>query len=168
MSDPTTPPLSRSSAKLKAELDALSAQLPQVTLIRYDAMDVMWTLVPVLFVAQDTGRIVAANRACEELFGYNLGELYGVEVDELVPKAVREKHRTHRAKFAEEPYQTARPMGQGLPIHGRHRVGHVFPVTISLHQFVHSGHRLVMAVITDMRLRHAAPPPADPEAVDLV
>lgn len=146
------------TTKIRSELtlpkipDALRLQetLPPF-LHQFDAMQIRWQLVPVVFVDQETWNIVMANRPAEELFGFNLGEMVGMSVHELVPESVRAKHMEHVKAFADEPYQTARPMGQGLIVLGRHRKGHEFPCNVALYRFVHGGHRFVLAEIVDMR-----------------
>jgi two-component system cell cycle sensor histidine kinase/response regulator CckA len=76
------------------------------------------------------GRVIAANRAADELFGYAAGELAGVAVDLLVPERLRGGHAGHRAAYAGAPRRRA--MGAGLPLEGRRRDGSEFPVEISL------------------------------------
>jgi PAS domain S-box-containing protein len=144
--------------------DVLSDELPlPPPMTVYDATMYRWALVPVIFVDQATWRIVVANHPAEELFGYNLGEMYGMSVHELVPPLLRADHGGHAAAFADEPYQTARPMGQGMTVMGHHRKGADFPVNVALYRLVHMGRRYVLAEIVDMRTgRTAHPVPARP------
>lgn len=121
-------------------------------LVRFDAQEIRWQLAPVVYVDQETWRIVLANRPAEDLFGYNLGELYGRLIHDLVPDSLRDRHAEHTAKFKDEPFQTARPMGQGLIVSGRHRRYGDFPVNVALYRFTHNGRKYVMAEIVDMRI----------------
>ena len=76
------------------------------------------------------GRIVLVNAQTERLFGYGRDELVGRPVEMLVPDAVRDVHRGHRAGYVANP--RPRPMGAGLELAGRRRDGSTFPAEISL------------------------------------
>src|SRR4051812_22445014 len=57
------------------------------------------------------GRIVLANRRCEDLFGYSRSELLGARIEILLPNSKRAHHgREREGYFA---YPRARPMGIG-------------------------------------------------------
>jgi diguanylate cyclase (GGDEF)-like protein/PAS domain S-box-containing protein len=70
--------------------------------------------------------IVLVNAQTETLFGYRRQELYGHDVEVLVPELM--------AQLAAEP--GAHRMSGGLELRGRARDGREFPVEISLHPFV--------------------------------
>jgi len=55
------------------------------------------------------GQITLLNEAAEKIFGYSRGELLGVNVENLVPAAMRGGHSQHRASYAGHP--KTRPMG---------------------------------------------------------
>jgi PAS domain S-box-containing protein len=76
------------------------------------------------------GRIMLLNEAAERMFGYNRGELLGLNVENLVPAAMRDGHAQHRASYANRP--KTRPMGTGLELQGQRKDGSLFPVEISL------------------------------------
>ena len=44
------------------------------------------------------GRIVLANKATEQLFGYGRAELLAQPVESLIPEEARAGHRAHRRK----------------------------------------------------------------------
>jgi len=50
-----------------------------------------------LIVADACGVIVLANSAAADLLGYPIDELTGLEVDALVPDAIRPRHGSYRA-----------------------------------------------------------------------
>ena len=60
------------------------------------------------------GQIVLINQVAETMFGYSREELLGMNVESLVPAAMRSHHHHHRASYAASP-QT-RPMGIGLEL----------------------------------------------------
>ena len=76
------------------------------------------------------GRIVFVNTQTEALFGYSRAELLGQPVEILAPRAVRDIHPEHRARYFAQP--TTRPMGAGLELAGRRKDGTEFPAEISL------------------------------------
>jgi two-component system, cell cycle sensor histidine kinase and response regulator CckA len=76
------------------------------------------------------GRIVLANRRCEEMFGYTRDELLGARIEILLPESKRRGHTRDRDDFFERPH--TRPMGLGMDLAGRRRDGTDFPVEVSL------------------------------------
>src|SRR6476620_1865304 len=67
------------------------------------------------------GRIVLMNAATERLFGYTREELWGKNVDILVPDEVRSRHAHHRGGYSTHPQP--RPMGTGLFLQGQRKDG---------------------------------------------
>ncbi len=86
---------------------------------------------PQAIVAVDAqGRIGLVNRATEEMFGYERGELLGQPLSLLIPERYREAHQGHRERFFTDPRR--RTMGKGLSLAGRRRNGTEFPVEVGL------------------------------------
>src|SRR5829696_2529326 len=56
-----------------------------------------------LVVADRAGKIVLANPAAAALLGYTIVELVGMEIDVLVPDAVRSRHAAYREAFGQAP-----------------------------------------------------------------
>jgi PAS domain S-box-containing protein len=94
------------------------------------------------------GRIVLMNAATEKLFGYTREELFGKEVDTLVPNEVRSRHVHHRADYSAHPLP--RPMGSGLLLQGQRKDGTRFPVEISLSPFESDEGFRIGAIIRDI------------------
>lgn len=92
----------------------------------------------VIAADEKTGEILFATQPAEALFGYNvLGELSrgreggrGYNVDDLVPDALRDLHRHHRAAYAKEPF--TRSMTRDKPLQGRKKDGTLIEVWIGL------------------------------------
>ncbi|SDS96822.1 PAS domain S-box-containing protein [Nocardioides scoriae] len=84
---------------------------------------------PVIAV-DDTGLVDFANSAALAAFGYELDDLLGRRVEELVPESARDRHVQLRAGYAAHP--RARDLGAGLHLAARRRDGSTFPVEISL------------------------------------
>jgi PAS domain S-box-containing protein len=98
--------------------------------------------------ADAEGRILTANQAAQTLFGYSRDELLRLNVDDLVPSALRGGHAAHRAKYYASP--TTRPMGRNLILTALRRDGSEVPVEISLSPVYAEDGLHVTAIIRDM------------------
>lgn len=97
------------------------------------------------------GRIVLLNEAAERIFGYTRDELLGLNVEALVPAAMRSRHSEHRAAYAEHP--KTRAMGSGLELEAQRKDGTLFPVEISLSPNWTDGSLHVIASVRDITER---------------
>ncbi|MDX1493513.1 MAG: PAS domain-containing sensor histidine kinase [Longimicrobiales bacterium] len=91
-------------------------------------------------VVDSEGVIRAANPKMEQIFGWPPQELVGQTVEVLLPEAVRDVHRGHRAGFVRRPHD--RPMGVGLDLRGVRKDGTDFPVEVSLSPWQREGGEL--------------------------
>jgi PAS domain S-box-containing protein len=94
------------------------------------------------------GRITILNEAAERMFGYTRAEFLGLNVETLVPAAMRSGHAKHRSSYAEHP--NTRPMGTGLELQGQRKDGSLFPVEISLSPNWIEGSLHVIASVRDI------------------
>ena len=106
----------------------------------------------ILEVDQD-GRITILNEAAERMFGYTRAEFLGLNVESLVPAAMRSGHAKHRSSYAAHP--NTRPMGTGLELQGQRKDGSLFPVEISLSPNWIEGSLHVIASVRDITKRKA-------------
>jgi PAS domain S-box-containing protein len=83
-----------------------------------------------LLVVGRDGSILFANRHAERLFGYEPGQLAGVEIEALLPERYRQRHAELRAEFSVDP--SVRPMGYGRELFARGSDGREFPVEIGI------------------------------------
>jgi PAS domain S-box-containing protein len=83
----------------------------------------------ILVVGPD-GVIRRNNAEAERLLDAASGELIGLAVEQFVPLASRNKHRTLRKSYTDNPHK--RPMGIGLSLQAIKLSGREFPVEISL------------------------------------
>ncbi len=93
------------------------------------------------------GQIVLINQVAETMFGYSREELLGMNVESLVPAAMRGNHHRHRASYTAAP-QT-RPMGTGLELKAQRKDGSLFPVEIMLSPNWSDGALHVIALVHD-------------------
>ena len=101
-----------------------------------------------LIVADACGVIVLANSAAADLLGYPIDELTGLEVDALVPDAIRPRHGSYRAVYARNP--RTRPMGTQMELVAKRRDGSEVMVEIALSPLQNHGLPLVVAAIRDI------------------
>ena len=107
-----------------------------------------------LLVVDEQGTMRLANRRVEELFGYARGDLFGQQVEILLPERSRPHHRRHRDDFATRP--RVRSMGDGGQLLGLRRDGSEFPVDISLSPLSAESRNWVMAAVRDSTERQAS------------
>lgn len=100
------------------------------------------------------GKIVLLNQTAEKMFGYTREELLGLNVETLVPAAIRGRHVEDRASYTAHP-QT-RPMGTGLELKAQRKDGTLFPVEISLSPNRTAEGLRVIALVRDIREREEA------------
>ncbi|MBZ5491150.1 MAG: PAS domain-containing sensor histidine kinase [Acidobacteriia bacterium] len=101
----------------------------------------------------EQGRITILNEAAERMFGYTRAEFLGLNVENLVPAAMRSGHAKHRSSYAAHP--NTRPMGTGLELQGQRKDGSLFPVEISLSPNWIEGSLHVIASVRDISERKA-------------
>jgi PAS domain S-box-containing protein len=101
-----------------------------------------------ILVVDSGGRIIRANPQVERFFGYTNSELFGSNVEILIPERFRQVHPTHRAHFNEQPRM--RPMGAGLELYGLRKDGTEFPVDIMLSPVDTPEGPVALAVIRDV------------------
>jgi len=104
----------------------------------------------ILIVGRD-GKIVFANRALVDMFGYVTDELIGEAIEILVPSAGVDAHRRHREAFAMNPYP--RVMGRQEHFDAVRKNGDVFPVEIGLRPGEVINEKMVVATVIDITQR---------------
>jgi PAS domain S-box-containing protein len=100
------------------------------------------------------GRIVLVNREVERLFGYSREELFGQEVERLVPLRQRDRHPEFRTVFLANP--RARSMGAGRELYGLRKDGTEVPVEIGLNPIATEDGLFVLAAVVDISERQRA------------
>lgn len=106
-----------------------------------------------MLLVDETGRIVMANRAVEELFQYDHGELLGTPVERLVPVEHAEEHVRERSDYAAAP--KPRGMAGGRAVSGVTKDGQLIPLEIRLMPLTTSRRTEVLCSVADLRARRA-------------
>jgi PAS domain S-box-containing protein len=106
-----------------------------------------------VFVGSDK-KIVMTNAQFEKLFGYGHHEVLGKDLDILIPRRFRERHRHLVSGFFTNPI--IRHMGSGIEIYGLKKDGEEFPADISLSLLNTDEGLLVSAAIRDITKRKEA------------
>jgi PAS domain S-box-containing protein len=101
-----------------------------------------------LVVADAQGTIVRANPMAAQLLGYTTDELAGLNVDALVPDAIRPRHAAYRETYGRAP--RPRPMGTDMELVARRKDGTEVQVEIALSPLQGHGLPLVVAAIRDV------------------
>ena len=101
-----------------------------------------------LLLVDLAGHIVLANPLAAALLGYEVAELTGLNVDALVPDAIRPQHASHRADYAKAP--RTRPMATQMELVARRKDGSEVMVEIALSPLQNHGLPFVVAAIRDI------------------
>ncbi|GAB4492080.1 MAG: hypothetical protein OHK0019_13310 [Saprospiraceae bacterium] len=104
-----------------------------------------------ILLTNKQGEIVMANPALEALFGYEVGELVGKSVENLIPTRLSKRHEAHRQGYQQNPHP--RSMGIGLDLLGMKKDGTEFPVEVSLSPFRTGEGEFVVAFVVDNTYR---------------
>ncbi|MBI1287341.1 MAG: PAS domain S-box protein [Flavobacteriales bacterium] len=107
-----------------------------------------------MIVANRHGVIVEANPSAVKLFKYPMEQLIGMNVDELLPSALRKIHANHRQNYVKHPQK--RTMGSGMELSAQDAEGNLIPVEVSLNHAQFDGELRVVALISDITTRKEA------------
>ena len=117
--------------------------------------DFAWSLLDAApdatLVVSSAGEIVFVNDHAGTLFGFELDDLLGKVVEDLLPETLRAVHRAHRTRYRAEP--TVRSMGADLDLVRAAFDGSMFPVEISLSPLRLGDDVYVVAAVRDITER---------------
>lgn len=102
----------------------------------------------------DSGRIESANPAAERMFGFGRGRLVGLDMVELLPDSLRERHNRFFDAYMSGLFPTL--MGRQVEGQGLRQNGSMFPMEISVSELRHGRHRLFTAILRDISERKEA------------
>jgi PAS domain S-box-containing protein len=103
-------------------------------------------LAPAIIIHVSSGLIVHASESVNQMFGYIVNELEGMEVNRLLPGSLRERHSQHLKTYQADPKQ--RNMGShGAVLKGLRKNEQEFNVKVSLYPFVEDTEVFALAFI---------------------
>ena len=110
---------------------------------------------PVAMLGADSdGTIVLCNQQSTQTFGYERQELVGMQIEALLPKRFRDRHKQYRDNYASE--RSTRSMGAGRELFGLRKDGHEFPAEIGISTAETSEGTIFMTTIIDISARREA------------
>ncbi|WP_454064193.1 PAS domain S-box protein [Candidatus Nitrospira salsa] len=104
-----------------------------------------------ILMTNSSGHIVLANQLIEMMFGYSHDELFGQDVEMLIPERYRQQHQTAQSRFFVNPHP--RKMRSDFNLNGLRKDGTEFPVEIGLNPLHADEDTFVLATITDISER---------------
>ncbi len=104
--------------------------------------------VDAILVADRAGMIARANTAAEDLFGYDVGRLAGLSVNDLMPDAVALRHDGYMSHHLVTG--DARIIGTGRKVDGKRKDGTLFPLHISVGRTDAEGEPIFIAILHDL------------------
>ncbi|MFA5911738.1 MAG: PAS domain S-box protein [Vicinamibacterales bacterium] len=105
-------------------------------------------------VVDSAGRMLLANTQLAGMFGYAPGELTGVEVEVLMPEALRGPHQLSRERYEARPKICV--MASGRDLMGRRKDSSEFAIEVSLSPLRTPNELLVIASVRDVSVRRNA------------
>ena len=104
-----------------------------------------------IVVTNEKGSIVNFNKQAEKDFGYTKNEVLDKQIEILLPPAIKEKHVQYRQEFYQ--YPSPRAMGHGRDLFAQKKDGSVFPVEVSLSNYIVDNELFVIAFVIDITVR---------------
>jgi PAS domain S-box-containing protein len=133
---------------LKEELTNLKLQL--VNKDRNIFHEKVLALAPAIIIHVHSGLIVHASESVNQMFGYIVNELEGMEVNKLLPDALRSKHSEHLKNYQADPKQRNMGSAHGTALKGLKKHGSQFDVKVSLYPFVEDTEVFALAFIMEI------------------
>jgi PAS domain S-box-containing protein len=94
-------------------------------------------------------RVTLYNQGAEKIFGYQAKEVLGQPLAMLIPKRLRETHRTHIARFAQSDQQTML-MSEHTRLYGLRKDGAEFRMVGSVTKLVIGGETIFTSMLRDV------------------
>lgn len=95
-----------------------------------------------------SGTIISANQPTQEMFGYPVAELKGVNVKQLMPQPYRDEHDNYIRNYCETGVRKI--IGIGREVTGIRKDGSVFPIHLTVSEVMFRGSRLFTGIIRDI------------------
>lgn len=110
---------------------------------------ILETAVDGIIIIDQEGKILEFNNAAERIFEYRKSELLGKNISLLVPMDHASKHNTYLKKHLQGHYRDT-VVGRRRSLNGLRKSGQVFPLSLSVSEWVHENGRYYTGIVTDM------------------
>ncbi|MBF0308004.1 MAG: bacteriohemerythrin [Magnetococcales bacterium] len=115
---------------------------------------ILETAVHGIIVINEAGLIESFNLAAEKMFGYGAQEVYGKNVNLLMPSPDAENHDGYLDRYRETGVK--RILGNGRELLGKRKDGTLFPIELSVSEVPLPQGRLFTGVVIDITARKEA------------
>jgi two-component system, LuxR family, sensor kinase FixL len=122
---------------------------PASTVSEARLASVLDTAVFGIIVADQSGRILVYNKACEQLFGWTAEEVHGQNLKIIMPPHDAGQHDKYIRNYLDTG--EAKIIGIGREVHGRHRDGTVFPLQLAVGDAPTPEGRQFIGILRDLR-----------------
>ncbi|WP_422385120.1 two-component system sensor histidine kinase NtrB [Roseibium album] len=109
------------------------------------------TAVDGIIVINDRGLVLAYNKACERLFGYEAADLLGRNVNKIMPREYAQAHDHYVQNYIDTGEKKI--IGIGREVQAQHKDGTVFPIELSVGEAESSYGRQFIGILRDLRSR---------------
>jgi len=116
---------------------------------------IIWSAMDAIVTVDEEQKIVLANPAAEQMFGYKVEELQLQSLNLLLPERFRAEHAAQIAEFGKAGV-TSRRMGGLRTITGLRKNGVVFPIEVSISKNFSNGRWFYSAILRDITERKRA------------
>lgn len=101
-----------------------------------------------ILISNQSGNLVAVNKACCDLLLYSKEEMLSMSVDDLLPNRFQQGHKQRRESYYETPKN--RSMGEGYELFAKKSDGSEVPVNIGLTHIRENDELFVIAFLVDI------------------
>ena len=100
-----------------------------------------------IFVVNPEGLILEANEELHRIFGYDSGDMTGLQIEALLPEPVRKAHKTLQQNFFMTPVR--RGMSNGHAFEALRKGGQLIHVEVGFAATTFDGRDVVVASVVD-------------------
>ena len=104
-----------------------------------------------VFISDAAGKILIANPSAEKMFGYELGELCGKNMEIIMPEKYREPHRRGMIRYLET--RVPHVIGKVVELEGLRKDNSPFPIELSVGTWESNGEHFFSGIIRDISVR---------------
>lgn len=115
---------------------------------------ILSSIIDVVIVIDESGKIESINPAVERVFGYTVGEVVGRNIKTLMPNRYATEHDGYLNNYLKTG--EAKVIGRGREVEGRRKDGSEFSADLSINEFRVNGTRKFVGVLRDISDRKQA------------